>query len=298
MMCREIQMGVAAAQRAIADCGGLADADPDLVGVTFGVDHVTTEPDEFTKGIRACLRADAGIEPTFDFSQWGEKGLSQVNPLWLLKYLPNMPSSHVAIYNDFRGPSNSVTMREAACESVGRRSRVGDSARRGRRDGRRRNKHAASSAPAASTLRSKKSYTPPVIVHPNRGVVRLMTNGKGPSWRKGRQPSSWKRRTTPSGAVPMRGGEVVSSGSSAVATRRARGNLRQAIANAVANTLRRGNIPLPKLGHVQAHGMSTRRGDREESHALMDPTRRRRLLPLRPSKVIRGTWEPRVACLS
>src|SRR5581483_11102919 len=31
-----------------------------------------------------------------------------------LKYLPNMPASHIAIYNDLRGPNNSITQREAA----------------------------------------------------------------------------------------------------------------------------------------------------------------------------------------
>ena len=50
----------------------------------------------------------------FDFTRWGNVGLQQVEPLWLLKYLPNMPASHVAIYNDFRGPSNSITLREAS----------------------------------------------------------------------------------------------------------------------------------------------------------------------------------------
>ena len=37
-----------------------------------------------------------------------------MTPLWLLKYLPNMPASHVAIYNDMRGPNNSITLREAS----------------------------------------------------------------------------------------------------------------------------------------------------------------------------------------
>ncbi len=44
---------------------------------------------------------------------WPIDGLPKVNPLWLLKYLPNMPNSHVAIYNDFRGPNNPLTVREA-----------------------------------------------------------------------------------------------------------------------------------------------------------------------------------------
>ena len=32
--------------------------------------------------------------------QWAEQGLPKVAPLWLLKYLPNMPASHIAIFND------------------------------------------------------------------------------------------------------------------------------------------------------------------------------------------------------
>ena len=41
-----------------------------------------------------------------------------MSPLWLLKYLPNMPASHLAIYNDFRGPNNSLTLREAAANAA------------------------------------------------------------------------------------------------------------------------------------------------------------------------------------
>ena len=50
----------------------------------------------------------------FEFTKWGKEGLGDMAPLWMLKYLPNMPASHIAIYNDLRGPNNSLTMREAA----------------------------------------------------------------------------------------------------------------------------------------------------------------------------------------
>ena len=40
--------------------------------------------------------------------------MKQMSPLWLLKYLPNMPACHIAIYNDLRGPNNSLTQREAS----------------------------------------------------------------------------------------------------------------------------------------------------------------------------------------
>ena len=111
LMCREIQMGVASAQLALNDARlDLNSVDRDRVGTMFGSDYIMTLPDEFTEGIKACLNP-AG---TFDFTRWGEFGRPQVEPLWLLKYLPNMPASHVAIYNDLRGPSNSVTVREAS----------------------------------------------------------------------------------------------------------------------------------------------------------------------------------------
>lgn len=111
IMCRESQMGVAAAQRALSDAG-LGDSqklDPERAGVVFGSDYMLTLPEDFSAGILRCLDADGN----FDFSHWASDGLPHVTPLWLLKYLPNMPASHVAIYNDLRGPNNSITLREA-----------------------------------------------------------------------------------------------------------------------------------------------------------------------------------------
>ena len=111
LMCREIQMGVAASQLAMAH-SGLAEAalDPARIGTMFGSDYIITNPAEFQKGIAQCISQD----DEFVFDQWAEKGLVKVEPTWLLKYLPNMPASHVAIFNDLRGPSNSLTVREAS----------------------------------------------------------------------------------------------------------------------------------------------------------------------------------------
>ncbi|MBX3418644.1 MAG: beta-ketoacyl-[acyl-carrier-protein] synthase family protein [Pirellulaceae bacterium] len=110
LMCREIEMGVAAAQLAIQNAGWTAETyPPDRIGTMFGCDYIASEPDEFLQGIKACITEDG-----FMFDRWGSHGMQQIEPLWLLKYLPNMPASHIAIYNDFRGPSNSVTLREAS----------------------------------------------------------------------------------------------------------------------------------------------------------------------------------------
>ncbi len=110
MMCRETRMAVAAAQLAIADAGfAEAPMDPETSGVVLGSDYMLTMPEDYEAGIRTC--APAG---EFDFTRWGKDGLGDMAPLWMLKYLPNMPASHIAIYNDLRGPNNSLTMREAA----------------------------------------------------------------------------------------------------------------------------------------------------------------------------------------
>jgi 3-oxoacyl-[acyl-carrier-protein] synthase II len=111
LMCRESQMGVAAAQLAIGDASlTVGRFDPDRAGCVFGTDYMLTLPEDFGEAIEACRDADG----VFDYSRWGTEGMGKVMPLWLLKYLPNMPASHVAIYNDLRGPSNSITLREAA----------------------------------------------------------------------------------------------------------------------------------------------------------------------------------------
>jgi 3-oxoacyl-[acyl-carrier-protein] synthase II len=115
VMCREIEMGVAACQMALLH-SGLADPNarnPERTGIVYGSDYILTRPEEFADGVTECsLPAHK-----FEMGRWPIEGRPKVNPLWLLKYLPNMPASHVAIYNDLRGPSNSVTIREASSAS-------------------------------------------------------------------------------------------------------------------------------------------------------------------------------------
>ena len=111
LMCRETQMGVAAAQLAIADGGlDLSAYDPERIGVVYGSDYMLSPPEEFI----AAVKKTETPEKHVDLKAWGSQGLDEITPLWLLKYLPNMPASHIAIFNDMRGPNNSITHREAA----------------------------------------------------------------------------------------------------------------------------------------------------------------------------------------
>lgn len=112
VMCREIEMGVAACQMALSHSGLAAPESrkPERTGIVYGCDHILTRPEEFSDGVLACFDSNR----IFQMRLWPTVGRPKVNPLWLLKYLPNMPASHVAIYNDLRGPSNSITIREAS----------------------------------------------------------------------------------------------------------------------------------------------------------------------------------------
>ena len=114
VMSREIQMAVAASCRALNDAKIQSGQLPsDRVGISFGSDYILTTPEDVLDGVRSCT-----ANSQFDFSQWGTNGLPKMNPLWQLKYLPNMPASHIAILNDFHGPSNSITLREASIGAV------------------------------------------------------------------------------------------------------------------------------------------------------------------------------------
>ena len=106
LMCREIQMGVASAQHALHDGGVNAEVvNPDRIGIVYGCDYILSHPQEFREGVRASLDENGN----FEFNNWAENGMPNLNPLWLLKYLPNMPASHIGIYNDLRGPSDRLT---------------------------------------------------------------------------------------------------------------------------------------------------------------------------------------------
>ncbi len=115
VMCRECQMGVAAAQLALSDARvEPGQADPARTGISFGADYMLSAPEEFNEGILECLDEQG----RFEFTRWAQEGLPKMSPLWLLKYLPNMPASHLAIFNDLRGPNNSLTLREASANAA------------------------------------------------------------------------------------------------------------------------------------------------------------------------------------
>lgn len=111
LMAREIQMGVASAQRALQFARVSTETfEPSRVGVSFASDYVITTPEEISAGVAACLDENG----QFDFSRWGSDGLRQMTPVWQLKFLPNMSTSHISILNSFHGVGFNTTGREAS----------------------------------------------------------------------------------------------------------------------------------------------------------------------------------------
>ena len=263
LMCREIEMGVASAQLAISDAGLAEGAyQPQRTGVVFGSDYIMTRPDEFAEGIRRCIDEQGN----FHFENWGDSGLAEVTPLWLLKYLPNMPASHIAIYNDLRGPNNSITLREASAMLA-----VGEAANTIARG-------------AADVIVAGATGT---RIHPVRTVhlslqEQVAANGCPPQ--QASRPFD-KNRTgmvlaEGAGAIVMeelesaraRGAEilaeVVGNSSSTVRTREGIAQYDRALYNSMSQALRQSGIAAGDIGHVHAHGLSTLKCDADEARAI------------------------------
>ncbi len=130
VMARDIQIAVAAARLAVEDAGlvtkdlgeGETPTYPtDRVGCQIGAGLISCEIDELTRALTTSLDDNGN----FDLRAWGEGGMNNLPPLWLLKYLPNMLACHVTIIHDAKGPSNTITCAEASgLLSVGESMRV------------------------------------------------------------------------------------------------------------------------------------------------------------------------------
>ena len=85
--------------------------DPTRFGVEFGAGLIPSELDELAMASHLSTEANAHDA---DVRLWGEKGLGNIPPLWMLKYLPNMPACHVSILHNAQGPNNSITESDVA----------------------------------------------------------------------------------------------------------------------------------------------------------------------------------------
>ncbi|MEN0110902.1 MAG: beta-ketoacyl synthase N-terminal-like domain-containing protein, partial [Planctomycetota bacterium] len=274
LMCRETQMAVAAAQHALADAGDADAFDPERVGVVLGSDYMLTLPVDYAPAIQKCV-----ADGSFDFDRWGGDGLGEMPPLWMLKYLPNMPASHIAIYNDLRGPNNSLTLREASgLAAIGEATRI---LAGGRADRMIAGATGTRVLPmqAIHALQSKTAVPggPPVLSDAPGGADPATLSRPFDRDRVGAVCGEGAGMVVLEtlDAANARGatiyGELSGFGSAVVAQPTPRGlvgNNQQAIASAIRAALADANTQPSDLGHVNADGLGTPDADRDESAAL------------------------------
>jgi 3-oxoacyl-[acyl-carrier-protein] synthase II len=189
-------------------------------------------------------------------------------PLWMLKYLPNMPASHIAIYNDLRGPNNSLTMREAAGNLA-----IGEAFRTIQRG------HANMMVAGATGTRimpmqaihalqteqmAAENCDPTKASRPFDKSRTGMVAGEGAgmivleelSWAKARGATIYA--------------EVLGLGSANVADKDLRGKCDVALERAMKAALRDAGRTPADVGHINAHGLSTTERDADEARAIQN----------------------------
>lgn len=264
VMCRETQMAVAAAELAWTHAGlAGGNHDPERSGVVLGSDYMLTLPEDYIDGIRKCT-----TEGDFQFTQWGNEGLEQMAPLWMLKYLPNMPASHIAILNDLRGPNNSLTLREASSAMA-----IGEATRtiaRGHSDVMLAGATGTRILPmqAIHAMQTEELAThdvdPATASRPLDAHRLGMVAGEG----AGVLVLEERQQAVKRGATIY--GEIVGVGASSVASRDLQGNSQQALVNATRLALEDARLSPKEVGHINAHALGTRAGDRAEAAALAE----------------------------
>ena len=259
VMCRPIQFGYTAATMAIEQAG-LADSglEPERLGTVFGSETFFADPMEVASVFRKCV-----TDQNYDHDRWGEFAMREIQPLWMLKYLPNMVTSHISIAADARGPSNSICQGEAsgtlaliegadlivrgACDAVivgGTGSQV---------------------ALSGMLYRGVQSISKR-IDQPDAAVRPFDRERDGTVYGEG------------SGAIVLenshhakqRGAKVLATLSAWSRSFRPFGNedFQQAIAENIRNTMQIGELETDEIAHVSAHGCAAQEADKYEAKAI------------------------------
>jgi len=254
VMCREIELGVVAALSAVTQSGlDLEQIDHERFGVDFGANLMFSPPNVLQD---ACWSVTDSTPsgPQFQYDKWGGHGLNVLEPLWLLKYLPNMPACHIGIAVDARGPNNSLTLDDASGNlAVGEASRI---IQRDRAD-----------IMIAGTTGTK--LHPVKTMH--AALWKDLAKGDG-------APETWCRpfdarhtgQVVAEGACALvletpehaegRGatiyGELLGMGSSCATLRDGSADVATAVSNAIRAALSDAGVEPSEVGHVNAHGVA------------------------------------------
>lgn len=107
VMAREIQLAFAAGELAWADAGLMeTEVDSERLGVVGGAGLLYCGLDELADPLAESLNEKGEV----DLKEWGNRGMRELFPLWMLKYLPNMAACHVGIRRQAFGPTNTISL--------------------------------------------------------------------------------------------------------------------------------------------------------------------------------------------
>lgn len=272
VMSRDIQLGVTAASMAMQDASlKVGDLDPTRLGVVYGGGRISSRPEDLVDAASNSLTDDM-----VEFTRWGEDGLGEIAPLWLLKRLPNMPACHVSIKHNAQGPNNTITCRDAsALLALGEAVRVVE---RGAAD--------------AMIVGACSSNIHPVDLTKFNLFESLSHRDDDP------EHACRPFDVTRDGAIVGEGAaafiveryehavvrganiyaEVLGVGAGCDGSGHANSSDGRGIARSIQAALRRSNIEPDQIGHINAHGKSTQREDLAEARGyywgLGDATRR------------------------
>ncbi len=123
VMARDITIAVVCAYLAVKDARlvskcivdrgehpGPTNVDSTRFGANIGAGLICADLHE----LAGALATAADEQGRFDLGRWGAQGMTNLTPLWLLKFLPNMLACHVTIVHDAQAPSNTITCAEAS----------------------------------------------------------------------------------------------------------------------------------------------------------------------------------------
>lgn len=258
VMNRETQMGVAAGQQALLSSRLMEHSNPDRVGVCFGAGNVSVMPEDFKSAVRIC--ADAHGD--FAMDRWGTDGLSAMAPLWLLRCLPNMPACHLAIINDLRGPSNTITTRDVAFELA-----VAEACR-----GIRSNDADAMLVGATGTTLSAFNLMHARLENEVAGEtgdpVNESVDAPFPGEGAGALILEKLQAARDRGAHIY--GEILGTASASFIGHDGVATCGQALARALRLSLRQARLSPAAIGHIHAHGLGSEAMDQAESQAIAD----------------------------
>lgn len=264
VMSRDIQLASAAAELAWQDaCLSTATLDPERFGVVGAAGVMYCDLEELRVPFLEWVK-----QADFDIHRWSREAMGELYPLWMLKYLPNMPACHIGIRYDARGPNNTIA--EGDVSSLLALIEAADVIRRGHADvmivggtGSRINVSDLMWHRGARLARNGK-LKPPAVCRPFDAARSGIVNGEGAAQIVIETREHAERR----GARIL--ARLVGSASRYEPAAKDKLPTGDAISRAIKAAMASAGINPHDISHVNAHGNSTREDDPIEARAIRE----------------------------